>query len=78
MITRLMPAKYGALAPEYCRGGVFDDENTMSFSGASGWQVPNVAIPTKAHNTELFIMLILDKSVFSYYNGGECGQFRSL
>jgi hypothetical protein len=33
----------------------------MSFSGASGWQIPNVAIPTKAHNTELFIMLILDK-----------------
>mgnify|MGYP007085890903 FL=1 len=50
----------------------------MSFSGASGWQIPNVAIPTKAHNTELFIMLILDKSVFSYYNGGECGQFWSL
>lgn len=35
----------------------------MSFAGASGWQIPNVAIPTKTQNTELFIILILDRSL---------------
>lgn len=49
---------------------VFDDENTMSFSGASGWQRPTMAKPARAQNIELFMMLILNDILTSRSNEG--------